>query len=112
VLPRCLENGLVGGGPEDALLKQPLRAPALAGSSIRRCGRIFIQYAYNRAGVRDRWRPAAAAKLAEFKGVCLRYAIAATRKRPLLVCLVRADRPNAVDMQVRLHPDDGSPHLP
>src|SRR6266852_8059231 len=42
--PRHLENRLVGGGPEDALLKQPLTAPALAGSSLRRCRRIFIQY--------------------------------------------------------------------
>jgi hypothetical protein len=50
--PSGLENGLVGGGPEDALLKQPLTAPALAGLSIRRCRRIFIQWIYNLAGVR------------------------------------------------------------
>ncbi len=111
MLPRCLENGLVGGGPEDALLKQPLRAPALAGSSIRRCGRIFIQYAYNRAGVRDRWRPAAAAKLAEFKGLpAMRLRAHASGR--FLFASYGPTAPTPSTLQVRLHPDDGSPHPP
>jgi hypothetical protein len=89
--PSGLDNGLVGGGPEDALLKQPLTVPALAGLSIRRCRRIFIQWVYNLAGVSlGGSRPLRGGhELAEFKGVYLWSAIAGSCNRPVLVCLVR-----------------------
>jgi hypothetical protein len=52
--PCCPGDGPIGGGPEDALLKQPLRTPASAGSTVRRLRKTFIQVAFARLGVRLR----------------------------------------------------------
>jgi hypothetical protein len=64
--PRGLKNRLVGSGPEDALLKQPLKAPALAGSFFRRCeGTVYsvrLQPA-RRWGPREERQP----RLTQFK---------------------------------------------